>query len=316
MRLLALTRKFSVVFVRIALLALAGASTARAAETITFFHTDIAGTPMLATDSNGGVVWKETYRPYGDRLVEASTSENNKLWFTGKPFDESTGLSYYGARYYDPTLGRFMGIDPAAPDLNNIHSLNRYAYANNNPHRYVDPDGRIPVDTVWDFGNVIWDIGKITVGWTIGNQKMVVEGSTDLLLDAGAMLVPYMPAGTQKLARQAAGYVIRGAESGAKLFKAAESLVEAGKRIDRNGLSAAGRALQKHGDRAGSVFPASSGTAAARNAQGQEVLENILKSDNKQIRTNRFGGQDIFDSATGQGVRYDEAGNMMGFLDP
>jgi hypothetical protein len=47
-----------------------------------------------------------------------------------------------GARWYDPTVGRFMGVDPAVIQAGNIHSFNRYGYANNNPYKYVDPDGR------------------------------------------------------------------------------------------------------------------------------------------------------------------------------
>jgi uncharacterized protein RhaS with RHS repeats len=47
-----------------------------------------------------------------------------------------------GARYYMPLLGRFTGIDPAAIVPEQPHSFNRYAYANNNPYRYIDPDGR------------------------------------------------------------------------------------------------------------------------------------------------------------------------------
>lgn len=115
---------------------------AQAGEMTTFFHNDIAGSPMLATDINGLQIWKATYRPYGDRLVQSGASQSNDLWFTGKPFDDSTGLSYFGARYYDPTLGRFTGVDPVRVKPFDIHSFNRYSYANNNPYKYVDPDGR------------------------------------------------------------------------------------------------------------------------------------------------------------------------------
>jgi uncharacterized protein RhaS with RHS repeats len=48
------------------------------------------------------------------------------------------------ARYYDPVIGRFYSNDPVG--FKGIHSFNRYAYANNNPYRYVDPDGREGVD--------------------------------------------------------------------------------------------------------------------------------------------------------------------------
>jgi RHS repeat-associated protein len=119
---------------------------ARAGETVSYFHNDVAGSPMMATDINGLLTWKETYRPYGDRLVQSTAARGNQLWFAGKPFDAETGLSYAGARYYDPTLGRFMGIDPMQATETNLHSFNRYAYASNNPLRYVDPTG------MWSLG--------------------------------------------------------------------------------------------------------------------------------------------------------------------
>ena len=127
-------------------------SPAYAGETITFFHNDAAGSPMLATDVNGMQIWKETYRPYGEQLVDAAASQNNKIWFTGKPYDDSTGLSYMGARYYDPTLGRFMGMDPALVDPNDLHTFNRYAYANNNPYRFKDPNGEVAIPIVLGSG--------------------------------------------------------------------------------------------------------------------------------------------------------------------
>jgi RHS repeat-associated protein len=112
------------------------------AQTVTYFHNDVSGTPMLATNASGNVVWKENYRPYGDKINRHAASSSNRIGFHGKPHDDATGLSYMGARYYDPVLGRFMGIDPQGFDPRNIHSFNRYTYANNNPYKYVDPDGR------------------------------------------------------------------------------------------------------------------------------------------------------------------------------
>ncbi len=50
---------------------------------------------------------------------------------------------------------RFMGVDPAEVDTANIHSFNRYAYANNNPYRFVDPDGRSPLVAV-AVGVILW----------------------------------------------------------------------------------------------------------------------------------------------------------------
>ncbi len=78
-----------------------------------------------------------------------------------------------------------MGVDPAAFAERNIHSFNRYNYGNNNPYRYVDPDGRVPLDTIWDAGNVVYDVA--TGNWG------------DLAADLGAMAIPYVPAGITKL---------------------------------------------------------------------------------------------------------------------
>jgi RHS repeat-associated protein len=61
---------------------------------------------------------------------------------------EAAGLSYFGARWYDPALGRFMGVDPVGFSEANLHSFNRYAYANNNPYKFVDPDGRNPLSVL------------------------------------------------------------------------------------------------------------------------------------------------------------------------
>jgi hypothetical protein len=58
----------------------AGAQT----TSITFFHYDVLGSPAVATDANGAVVWKESYLPYGHRLQAPAAGANNKLWYAGK----------------------------------------------------------------------------------------------------------------------------------------------------------------------------------------------------------------------------------------
>jgi len=125
--------------------------TTQAAETIIYLHNDISGSPQAATDASGNLLWKESYTPYGERTVNSPASStgkgSNQLYFHGKKVEDLNGgvhLSYFGARYYDPSLGRFLQIDPQPFDPNNIHSFNRYAYGNNNPYKFTDPDGRNP----------------------------------------------------------------------------------------------------------------------------------------------------------------------------
>ncbi len=63
--------------------------------------------------------------------------------FTGQRLDTGTGLYYYGARYYDAALGRFISADTIVPGAGSPQALNRYAYVYNNPLRYTDPSGHM-----------------------------------------------------------------------------------------------------------------------------------------------------------------------------
>lgn len=117
-----------------------------AADYITYYHNDALGSPRVATDKNGNVVWGQNYTPYGKQTHQGDTGNSTVFSYTGKALDKDTGLQYFGARWYDPQIGRFMGIDPVGVDIErSIHSFNRYAYANNNPYKYVDPNGELPV---------------------------------------------------------------------------------------------------------------------------------------------------------------------------
>ena len=139
---------------------------AHAAEKITYYHLDALGSPVAATDELGNVVWKETYAPYGSQIQKPPAAAGNDRWYTGKPYDSEVGLSYFGARWYDPSIGRFMGVDPQVYQEEELHSFNRYGYANNNPYKFVDPDGK-----------AVWLIVLVPLGWMGGGA--VVSGGTD-----------------------------------------------------------------------------------------------------------------------------------------
>ena len=53
------------------------------------------------------------------------------------------GMTYMQQRYYDPLIGRFLSVDPVTADGNTGGNFNRYWYANNNPYKFKDPDGRL-----------------------------------------------------------------------------------------------------------------------------------------------------------------------------
>jgi uncharacterized protein RhaS with RHS repeats len=72
------------------------------------------------------------------------------------------------ARYYDPVIGRFYSNDPVG--FRDVHSFNRYAYANNNPYKYTDPDGLMPesFDQWVNLGSGLIDVGKGSLTMTAG----------------------------------------------------------------------------------------------------------------------------------------------------
>ncbi|MEZ4681018.1 MAG: RHS repeat-associated core domain-containing protein [Caldilineaceae bacterium] len=111
-----------------------------------FYHGDHMGSATVLVDPTGQVVERQTYQPFGESRVQSGANAADYT-FTGKELDEAIGLYYYGARYYDPAVGRFIAVDPLyfeqpEKDLADPQALNLYAYVRNNPLRNIDPDGR------------------------------------------------------------------------------------------------------------------------------------------------------------------------------
>ena len=133
--------------------------TGHALEKITYFHLDAVGSPVAATDESGDLKWREQYQPYGKRILKEGDAENS-VWFTGKT--EDIGLTYMGARWYDPELGRFLSVDPVGFVESSPISFNRYAYANNNPYKYVDPDGEFAVIAAIALAYAVFEVASTT----------------------------------------------------------------------------------------------------------------------------------------------------------
>ena len=105
-----------------------------------FYHSDHLGSTSYITDDKANITQYDAYLPYGELLVdEHSSSEDLPYKFNGKELDEETGLYYYGARYMDPKISMWLGVDPM---IEKYPEISPYIYCHNNPIVLIDPDGR------------------------------------------------------------------------------------------------------------------------------------------------------------------------------
>ena len=107
--------------------------------TLSYLATSYQGSVVEALDSTGavGVTASQLYVPYGGIRYASGTLPTDE-GYTGQRRDASTGLDYYGARYYDPTVGQFTSADTLLAG-----GLNRYGYVGGNPTTATDPSGQM-----------------------------------------------------------------------------------------------------------------------------------------------------------------------------
>ncbi|MBC9868968.1 MAG: hypothetical protein F7O42_14040, partial [Opitutae bacterium] len=128
-------------------------------------------------DENGNVDAAYEYDPYG-RIVKQSGpyADENPFRFSTKYTDAETNLVYYGYRYYNPSLGRFINRDP----IGEAGGLNLYGFVGNNPVNYNDYLGlNFLEDFANSFGKFIKNFGSAVgdvVGGVIGGFESFVSG--------------------------------------------------------------------------------------------------------------------------------------------
>jgi RHS repeat-associated protein len=106
-------------------------------STTSYYNADGLGTVTSLANGSGTLTQSYTYDSFGKQTA-SSGSLVNAFQYTGRESDSETGLYYYRARYYDPTVGRFIGEDPAGFDAG---SPNFFAYVGNDPTDAIDPYG-------------------------------------------------------------------------------------------------------------------------------------------------------------------------------
>ncbi|MBV1889078.1 MAG: hypothetical protein KUG67_02410, partial [Proteobacteria bacterium] len=114
------------------------------------YHYDSRGSTIALTNSFGQTTDRYAYDPYG-KIVGRTGSTPNLFTYNGRDgvVDDGNGLYFMRARYYEPSLMRFIQKDIAlSSSLMDTQSLNRHTYVKGNPVQYVDPDGEIVLTTI------------------------------------------------------------------------------------------------------------------------------------------------------------------------
>jgi RHS repeat-associated protein len=181
-------------------------------QVVEYYTTDALGSVRAVTKQVNGqwqVVARHDFMPFGGEVAPPIPPQEKRL-FTGKERDTETELDYFGARYYRANVGRFTTIDPVytwQENLEDPQRWNRYAYARNNPLKYVDPDGRA-IDTIFDIASIAYDLYKIAREGATRTNVLALGA------DVGAAVIPFATGGGAAVRAGA-----RGIEEGAHLVQ-------------------------------------------------------------------------------------------------
>ena len=105
-----------------------------------FYHSDHIGSIRRLTDEAGAITDGYTYTAFGELLAHSGT-DPQPYAFSGEPYDPNVGFQYHRARWMDPRVGRFVGMDRFRGRLREPATLHRFGYAGADPSNKADPSG-------------------------------------------------------------------------------------------------------------------------------------------------------------------------------
>ena len=149
------------------------------------YHKDIQGSSTSLVKEDGSADATYQYTDFGETTINGDNKVENEVCYTGGIYDQSTGLYYLNARYYNPEDGRFVTEDTYRGETNEPDTQNLYVYCADNPVNYVDPSGHW-IDTVLDVASLGYSIKEF-----MSNPSWSKFGY--LLWDVGATFIPFVP---------------------------------------------------------------------------------------------------------------------------
>ena len=161
-----------------------------------YLHGDHLGTSTFVTNFMGDPTQFFLNLPFGETMLEQTDGTyNNPYKFNAKELDEDIGLYYYGARYYNPRLSIWYGVDPLAEKM---PSWSPYNYTFDNPIIYIDPNGKAPTDVV---------ITGTEREKTLEQLRASVKGQLTLSMDYSTGKVKAIPVEGAKLTKASSKFL-------------------------------------------------------------------------------------------------------------
>ncbi len=144
------------------------------------YNKDIQGSTTSLVKEDGSVDATYQYTDFGETTIHGDDQAKNEVCYTGGIYDQSTGLYYLNARYYDPEDGRFMTEDSYRGEIMNPETGHLYVYCANNPVNYVDPSGHLFGN--WDMFGRYWFDKTVFIRYGKGTTEHIAKSKKDLNL--------------------------------------------------------------------------------------------------------------------------------------
>lgn len=171
----------------------------------TYYHADGQGTVKALTDGNGHPTEAYEYGAFGEPLNPSGTAAT-PYRYTGEHYDETARLQYHQARWYDPAVGRWTGMDPHPGHLSRPASLHKYVYGENTPVNLTGPSGLATLSEKMAGISLVGGTASVavSVSWAINGSRTayLAVASVPYLASQGQRIVPLIQGGG-KFAHQA-----------------------------------------------------------------------------------------------------------------
>ena len=144
------------------------------------YNKDIQGSTSSLVKEDGSADATYQYTDFGETTIQGDDQAKNEVSYTGGIYDQSTGLYYLNARYYNPEDGRFMTEDSYRGEIMNPETGHLYVYCANNPVNYMDPSGHLFGN--WDMFGRYWFDKTVFIRYGKGTTEHIARSKKDLNL--------------------------------------------------------------------------------------------------------------------------------------